>query len=69
MLKEGIFGLDERGKFFTGSGEVMEQAAHRECGCSVFRDVQDQVGWGPGHPGLEPDLEVSGLTFGRGVGT
>ena len=49
-LKEGRFRLDVRDvrrKFFTGSGEVLEQAAQRSCGCSIPGGVQDQVGWGP----------------------
>ena len=50
------------------SGEVLAQAAQRGCGCSIHGGVQDQVGWGPGHPGLEPDLEV-GSACDRGVET
>ena len=34
------------------SGEVLEQAAHRGCGCPVPGGVQGQAGWGPGQPGL-----------------
>jgi len=37
---------------FTESGEVLEQAAQRGCGCPIPGDVQGQVGWGPGQPGL-----------------
>ena len=33
------------------------------------RDVQDQVGWGPGQPGLVPDLEVDGPDCSRQGGT
>ena len=51
-LKEGRFRLDVRGKFFTMSGEVLERAARRSCGCPVPGGVQGQVGWGPGQPGL-----------------
>jgi len=35
------------------SGEVLERAAERGCGCPVQPGgVQGQVGWGPGQPGL-----------------
>ena len=30
--------------------------------------VQGQAGWGPGQPGLVPDLVVGGLACGRGGG-
>ena len=46
MLMEGKFRLDVRGKFFTESGDVLEQAAQRGCGCSIPGIVQDHVGWG-----------------------
>ena len=49
-LKEGRFGLDVRGKFFTKSGEVLERAAQRGCGCAIPGGVQGQVGWGLGQP-------------------
>ena len=52
------------------SGEVLEQAAQRGCGCSIPGHVQGQVGWGPGQPGLLPDVEVgSPATNKGGVGT
>ena len=38
--------------------EVLEQAAQRDCGCSVPGGVQDQIVWGHGQPGLVPDLKV-----------
>ena len=38
-------------KFFTESGEVLEQAAQTGCGCPVPGGVQGEVGWGPGQPG------------------
>ena len=66
--KEGL-GWMSGGKFFTESGEVLAQAAQGGCGCSIPGGVQDQVGWGPGQPGLVPDLEVGGSACGRGVGT
>jgi len=31
-------------------------------------DVQGQVGWGPGQPGLVLNVEVGGPACGRGVG-
>ena len=34
-MREGRFRLDVREKFFTMSGEVLEQAAQRGCGCPV----------------------------------
>ena len=42
----------------------LEQAAQSSCGYSAPRGAQEQVGWGPGQPGLVPDLED-----GRAVGT
>jgi len=41
----------------------------RGCGCSDPGDVQDQVGWGPGHPGQGPNPEVGGPACGREIGT
>jgi len=48
---------------------MLEQAAQRGCGCpmSIPGGVQGQAGWGPGQPGLEPDLEVGSLACGRGL--
>ena len=54
--------------FHRESGEVMEQAAQRGCRCSVSGGVQGQVGWGPGQPGIVPDLKVGVPTCGRAVG-
>ena len=51
-LKEGRFRLDVGEVLYRESGEVMEQAAQRGCGCSIPGGVQDQVGWGPGQPHL-----------------
>ena len=45
---------------YRESGEVLEQAAQRDCGCSVSGGVQDQVGWGHRQPDLVPDLEAGG---------
>ena len=33
----------------------------------VPEGVQGQIEWGPGQPGLVPDLEVSGPACGRGL--
>jgi len=37
---------------YCESGEVLERAARRGCGCPVPGGVQGQVGWGPGQPDL-----------------
>ena len=50
------------------SGEVLAQAAQRGCGCPILGGIQDQVGWGPGQPGLVLDTEVHGPAYSRGVG-
>jgi len=69
-LKEGRFRLDVRGKFFhRESGEVLEQAAQRDRGCSIPQGVQGQVGWDPGQPGLVLNLAVSNPACGMGIGT
>jgi len=41
----------------------------KSSGCSIPGGVQDEVGWGPGQPGLVPDPEVGDPVCGRGVGT
>ena len=46
---------------------MLAQAAQRGCGCFIPEGVQDQVGWGPGQPGLAPDLEVGGPACGKVV--
>ena len=53
--------------YYRESDEVLEQAAQRGCECSIPGGVQDQVGWSPGQPDLEPDLEVDGLPFAGGL--
>ena len=50
------------------SGEVLERAAQRGCGCHVPGGVQGQVGWGPGQPGLVLNVEVGGPACGGEVG-
>jgi len=51
------------------SGEVLEQAAQRSCGCLIPGGVQSQFGWGPGQSNLVLDLVVDNPASGRGIGT
>ena len=67
-LREGRFRLDVEEVLYYESGEVLEQAAQRACGCPVPGGVQGQVGWGPGQPGLVLNVEAGGPACGRGVG-
>ena len=68
-LKEGRFRLDVRGKFFTMSGEVLEQLPREAVDSpSIPESVQGQVGWGPGQPGLVLNVEVDGPACGGAVG-
>ena len=53
---------------YRKSGEVLEQAAQRGCGCPIPGGVQGQIGWGPGQPGLALGGMVGGPACGRGVG-
>ena len=46
------------------SGEVLGQAVQRGCGCPIPGDVQGQVEWGPGQPGLVLNVEVGGPACG-----
>ena len=46
---------------------MLEQAAQRGCECPIPGDVQGQVGWGPGQPGLVLYGEVGGPACGRGL--
>lgn len=48
-------------------GEALDQAALRSCGCLIPRSVQDQVGWGPGHPELVNDIPTPSSTEGLEV--
>ena len=38
---------------YQESGEVLEQAAQRGCGCPLPGSLQGQAGWGFEQPGLE----------------
>jgi len=68
-LKEGRFRLDvQREVLYYESGEVLERAAQRGCGCPVPGDVQGQFEWGAGQPGLVFNGEAGGPACGRGVG-
>jgi len=57
------FSADE---LYQESGEVLERAAQRGCGCPVPGGVQGQVGWGPGQPGLVLDMAVGSPACGGG---
>ena len=48
---------------------MLAQATQRGYGCPIHGGVQDQVGWGPGQPGLVLDMEVGGPACARGAGT
>ena len=48
---------------------MMEQVAKKSCGCPIPGGVQGQVGWGPGQPGLVPDLVVGIIACGTGAET
>jgi len=44
---------------------MLEQAAHRGCGC--HGGVQGHVGWGPEQSGLVLQIEVGGPACSRGL--
>jgi len=67
-LKEGRFRLDVRGKIFTQSGGLLEQAAHGSCRCPMHGGVQGHAGWGSGQPGLVLNVEVGSPACGGGAG-
>ena len=39
---------------------MLEQDAQRGCECQIPEGVEDQVGCGPGQPGLVLNMEVGG---------
>jgi len=53
--------------FYWESGEVLEQAAQRGCGCPIPGDVQGQAGWRPVQTDLVLDLAVVNPASGRGL--
>jgi len=58
----------QREVLYRECGEVLEQAAQRDCGCAIPGGAQGQVGWDPGQPGLVLDLEVGGPACSMGFG-
>ena len=64
-LKQRRFRIDIRRKFFTQSGDTLEQVAQGGCGCPIPGGIQCQAECGSGQPGLV----VGGLVHGRGVET
>ena len=61
--------LDTTGKFFTMSGEVLEQLPREAVDAlSIPGGAQGQVGWGPGLPGLLLNVEVGSPACSREVG-
>uniref|UniRef100_A0A8C3KYL0 Dedicator of cytokinesis 1 n=1 Tax=Chrysolophus pictus TaxID=9089 RepID=A0A8C3KYL0_CHRPC len=57
------------GKFFTMSGEVLEQLPREAVDApSIPGGVQGQVGWGPGQPGLVLNVEVGSPAVSRRAG-
>lgn len=52
-LKQWGLGLDIKEEIIYSEGsEAAEQAAWISCGCSIPRDIQGQVRWGPRQPNL-----------------
>jgi len=49
------------------SGEVLQQAAQRGCGCPLPGRIEGQVGWGFEQPGLVLNVEVGGSACSTGV--
>jgi len=47
--------LDIRRKFFTQSGDILEEVAQGGCGCPISGDMQGQAGCGSGPPGFVID--------------
>ena len=46
---------------------MLEEAAHRGCGCPIPGGVQGQVGWGPGQPALVLNMEDVSPACGGGL--
>lgn len=57
-LKKGRFRFDVRKKFFILSGEALEQAAPRSCGCPTLGGVEGWVGWDLEQPDLVANNSV-----------
>lgn len=53
-------------KFFTLGVEALEQVDQADCGCPIPGNVQDQVGLGPGQPGLVGGVPAHGREIGTG---
>ena len=51
-LRQERFRLDIRKKFFTQSGDTLEQVAQGGCGCPIPGGIQGQAGCGSGQPGV-----------------
>lgn len=49
----------------TEGREVLEQVAHRHCGCPISGDIQGRICLDPGWP----DVVVGNSDHGRGVGS
>ena len=55
-------------KFFTMSGEVLEQLPREAVDApSIPGGVQGQAGWGPGQPGLLWNVEAGGPACSSGL--
>ena len=69
-MKEGIFKLDVRGKFFAMRVVRYWNRLPREAvdAPSIPGGVQGQIGWGPEQPGLALGGKVGGPACSRGVG-
>lgn len=66
--REDLGWIAGREVLFRESGEVLEEAAQRCCGCPIPGGDQGQAGWGPGLPGLVLYTGVGSRACSRGVG-